>query len=855
MKKTFRTGCTTLLTMLVFRGIAFAQSQQFDINAYKSFLSAHKNMTASQVLTEYPTPLLRKNISPAKNIAFLDSIILKYKLTKDEQDLLASNGFMATERCSAYSFQDLYNDVWTKDLPMCITTDAILHALHLSYDDILKETESWILVMELESALDDMHLKALPTLVARYGNQPAMRAELQDVDVYLTIARSLLQRYPATPFFTDNAAFISQLMSLVQAEQPADVLLFSSTPRTYDFSQFTKRGHYTDENYPFLGGYFQSMMWLGRTEFMLTKPVQQGAPQQTDEDIQRQIIDAYLINEAVQMNSTAAKLKSMDSLISFFTGESDNVTPDNLTLLASESGITSADQLLDTDALIRFSHKLATKPFANQRINSQILMSDPSVPDQAKPPSAFLLMGQRFLIDSYVFSNVVYDKIERDGHKILRMLPDPLDALFALGNNAAGQLLQDQLTQYFYAPNLTGLRYLVDSYDESFWNASLYNVWLNGIRTLNAPDDVTTYPGFMQTAAWWQQKMNTQLASWAELRHDNLLYAKESGSMSWGCSYPEAYVEPYPEFYKKLSGFARKGFEQYNRMTGIKRTSHYFSRMAEIMDTLGNIAGAELAGRPLTPQETSFMKRVLYNKGNDCGGAPILDGWYIADLIYDRNAGMFESVIADVHTAPSDEQGNTVGWVMHTGTGAINLGVVIAPSQNGDLCAYVAPMMSFYEYTTTNFKRLTDEEWNVMLYKQTFPRPVWVNNYLADNTGARRPAGPSLLTIVSGVEAQSSAVAMGPALAQNYPNPFSSDASTVIGFTIPSGKDRSVRLEVFDESGALVRLLLENHLPPGNYLSRWDGRSKAGVRVAAGTYYCRLTSETTIDMKAIIVQK
>ena len=48
----------------------------------------------------------------------------------------------------------------------------------------------------------------------------------------------------------------------------------------------------------------------------------------------------------------------------------------------------------------------------------------------------------------------------------------------------------------------------------------------------------------MQTAAFWQKMMNTQFSSWTELRHDNLLYAKQSYSGGTICSYPYGYVEP-----------------------------------------------------------------------------------------------------------------------------------------------------------------------------------------------------------------------------------------------------------------------------------------------------------------------
>ncbi|MCB9248137.1 MAG: DUF3160 domain-containing protein [Ignavibacteriales bacterium] len=35
---------------------------------------------------------------------------------------------------------------------------------------------------------------------------------------------------------------------------------------------------------------------------------------------------------------------------------------------------------------------------------------------------------------------------------------------------------------------------------------SIYNLWLNSIKSLHPPQDRTGLPNFMQTAAWWQQK-------------------------------------------------------------------------------------------------------------------------------------------------------------------------------------------------------------------------------------------------------------------------------------------------------------------------------------------------------------
>ena len=67
----------------------------------------------------------------------------------------------------------------------------------------------------------------------------------------------------------------------------------------------------------------------------------------------------------------------------------------------------------------------------------------------------------------------------------------------------------------------------------------------------------------------------------------------------------------------------------------------------------------------------------------------------------------FDFTIADVHTQPTDENGNLVGRVLHVGTGMLNLGVFLAESPSNGFAptAFVGPVMSYYEYTTENFER------------------------------------------------------------------------------------------------------------------------------------------------------
>ncbi|MBL0177277.1 MAG: DUF3160 domain-containing protein [Ignavibacteria bacterium] len=545
-------------------------------------------------------------------------------------------------------------------------------------------------------------------------------------------------------------------------------------------------------------------------------------------------------------------MKDIDGMITFLVGESDNVTTKNLAEVQGEAGFASPDKLLDKAVFDAFTAALLRKPFAEQRINSQILMSDPSDPEQLKPPSAFLLLGQRFIVDSYVFGNVVFDRILKDGRKVMRMLPQPMDALFAIGNDASAQLLQEEMQRWSYAPNLSALRYLIDSYGGDFWNASLYNTWLHGVRALNPPASLEKYPAFMRTAAWWQEKMNTQLASWSQLRHDNLLYAKQSYTGGPSCSYPEGYVEPFPDMYGRLADFARNAGVKYHA-AGLENISRHFQSMAGTMDTLQAIAGKELAGDALSAQDVAFIRSMLYTFSNGCTTG--YGGWY-QRLFFNREINEANYVVADVHTAPTDAAGNPVGWVLHVGTGSVNMGFAIAPSQQGGLIVYTGAMMSYYEHVTTNFKRMTDKEWEKSMRPSVpYPRPDWVNLYLADINGSRRQAGPALVTGIEELPVTAPSSASASMLHPVYPNPVTSSSAGMISFTVTETAPTPVALDVYDMVGRRVRSLVKATVTKGTFVARWDGADDRGTALPVGSYVVRFSSGLSVSSRMVTLAR
>jgi flagellar hook assembly protein FlgD len=76
-------------------------------------------------------------------------------------------------------------------------------------------------------------------------------------------------------------------------------------------------------------------------------------------------------------------------------------------------------------------------------------------------------------------------------------------------------------------------------------------------------------------------------------------------------------------------------------------------------------------------------------------------------------------------------------------------------------------------------------------------------------------------------------------LSDNFPNPF--NPATRVRFSLASRGPVSLR--VYDVSGRLVRILIDDIRDAGSYEVAWDGTNDEGRSIASGIYFCRM--ETT----------
>jgi hypothetical protein len=237
--------------------------------------------------------------------------------------------------------------------------------------------------------------------------------------------------------------------------------------------------------------------------------------------------------------------------------------------------------------------------------------------------------------------------------------------------------------------------------------------------------------------SWLDKQLNTALGSYAELKHDTILYAKQvyaefgAGPPPPPPLPPKGYVEPVPEFYARLAALTamtREGLDSRDLLGEMDESS---------LDTLENLAYSlqimaekELRGEPLTEDEYTTIR--FY------GGQLEHLTMSAADSdLDDPNARRFmeeepqAAVIADIATDPPSFT------VLEEAVGRINGIYVVVPIIEADGSHYLqvakGGVFSYYEFPWSMDDRLTDEKWRKMLDDGEAPLPPeWTGSFLVN---------------------------------------------------------------------------------------------------------------------------
>jgi hypothetical protein len=663
-------------------------------SAYAKSKSAHAGMTAAALRLAYPSHALAGDLDYRMDtVEFVARVDSAFATLPGGGNLPGAGatftGRVLKSGMAVYSagefknFESALDFVHTQDLPLLFTTDALLNTVYRSYDNILMALEENSLIPALD--------KILAASTAEVERAHAGRDYAGPVLDYFKAARNLL-----------SGAWTEENLRTKGHPFGREVGI--------DWTQFKPRGHYT-RSVP-LQRYFRAMMWLSRADLSL----QIGGPPGNTAAAKSTLMKkaSLAIWDAVVNSGSYPAWQDMNAVIEFMVGKSDGLSIDGMGQLVHALGDSAIPAYLPRFDEKRFDAAVAAGDFGMQTILSNVS------PDSVPSERIFGFMPQRFIMDSYTFSEVV-------NNAPTALLPSSLDIAFMLGDNSA---LADHPS-----PNphvLAAQRELYDKLSPAGYGESLYGMWLSFLRKLNGAEDNAKLPPVFRTVAWRKKMRNTQLYSWAHLRHNTILYAKQSYTGTITCSHPHAYVEPYPEFFHAVGDYARKGSQLFR--TRDAQVSAYFDRLAEICGRLEDAARAIASGNDPTDEQVAWLRNCVSTDHKTAPGGyggsygfKVYDGWYF-DLIYDaalkrpitRNDNEEPSYtsIADVHTKPADDR-DARNQVLHAATGYVNLmGAAIRLKDCTSL--FVGPTGTFYDVTTDSlpFQRLDDEQWENMLIRK-----------------------------------------------------------------------------------------------------------------------------------------
>ncbi len=648
------------------------------------------------------TKMKTYKVSPSlRQVDNLQHFNKTFPLDVKKRVMLTKNLFVVSETDSKQLFH-IYENNEYKQIPSFVTTDAVLHLYHIFFDYTLRNVEEKTLLPILQSLTKGMLEDSIKTW-NETEDAKLKQAALKNIAYFAVAARNLEMK---TEVPAEAEILIQNDMKLI--EQHEGFKVGAIFPYRIDYSQFVPRGHYTRS--PELKKFFKAMMWYGLVPFAVKTNTGRA-----DEQIRQSI----LLTQSLYRTGLKKDWERIYEPTTFYVGAADDITPSELkNLMDSVFGAEATESdFADAQKFNNFATRMEKLRAAKIQFKN---LADGKQTEMAGSEVQFRFMGQRYIPDSEI--------LQRLSVPIKRVFPTGLDVMSVMGSKRATNILDAYPALYNpmgwdkYKPERGKLIEEFSKLDSKQWTSNLYWGWLNSLRALIDPVP-ENYPSFMQNTAWQDKSLNTALGSWAELRHDTVLYGKQSGAEMGDGEEPvtyKGYVEPNVVFWGRLLDLTKQSHEGLKSRKLLPENLGYkFEMFEDMLANLKKISKKELRNEKLTEEEYKYIRQIggslEYLTLSVMTGNP--DTW---ELVNETDKDM--AVIADVHTG-----GNKV---LEEAVGRANEIFVIVPIE-GKLVLTRGAVFSYYEFLHPTSDRLTDEKWQQMLNSDQTPKPpIWTRSFL-----------------------------------------------------------------------------------------------------------------------------
>ena len=636
--------------------------------------------------------LKKRNYTAQGGIVNTDNIINPYQLTDFPAPLksaLTKNGFGIVRTDEDQLFQ-IYERNSYQVFPSFVTTDLYLQLFHIYFDCMLRRIEEGMLSEKISDLSQQLYQQSKRQ--ADQTSDPVVRQAAEWNMAYFAVAQALITGQPLTGVPDSYIQMAQEEVTNITDATDSFSPFLEYTDVKYAYSLFRPRGHYTRTEG--LQRYFRTMMWL------------QDVPFGTD--IDHQLIRAALIAEAVDGQQDIKKTyDEVFTPITFLMGEPDNVTITQVRSIMRQCGTTAAGMSQDRNALLQVREKVDDLGEKQTRIRPKF---------ERTSHVKINLMPQRYTPDA----EVLLEMVDYDNAPTLRDVPSGLDVMAALGSTTAEQILtKEQGTDKQWPGFTAALAAMKKRMGDIKWNASVYNSWEEALAVLNNSTD-RRWPYFMKTYAWGKKTLNASLASWAELKHDAILYAKQPFGAECGDGevlpdpITKGYVEPNVAFWEKAVQLVDAMDQVMNRyLLHRDNTTELTEKVKEIAQFLLSVSQKELAGKKLSDEDYNTIKNI----GADVEWVSLallsqpdeeLYGWYQV-----QNADKKVALIADVYTANADN--NPEKSILFEAVGPADE-IYVVVEIDGLLYLTRGAVFSYREFKSPiDEPRMTDEEWQEYL--------------------------------------------------------------------------------------------------------------------------------------------
>ena len=590
-----------------------------------------------------------------------------------------------------------------QSFPSFVTTDLFLQLYHLYFDCMLRELEEQHLVTLMTDFSYDMLQAMREVYAGTPDDSDFSRAAYRNVQFY-NIAWHLFTGKPIESGMGQDLEKreIARVMEAVNG--PSELLMDYMGEISYAYSLYRPRGHYSRSDA--LKRYFRGMMWL------------QSAPMGMNnaDEVNQAVIMAYVLNHNKALQ---AKYDKLNNLITFLMGQPDDLSMLNVKAEVAKTGIEDLGELLGNDkAMGKIVSTLKEIGDKQTRIRPKF---------EKTSHNKICVMPQRYQPDA----EVLQEMVDYEGSPTKRAVPTGLDIFAAMGVSAAEQiLLEEEQAWKDYKPALGKMKKRMGEID---WKETIATQWMRTLKTVSEKTDKQPY--FMLTSDWDRKNLNAMLASWAELKHDAILYAKQPmGAECGGGGLPEpvvkGYVEPNTAFWKKaielLDNTAKLLKDQKMLTAKIEEAT---TRIREVAEFLLRVSEKELADKQLTDEEYDQIKCVGATFENISLGLIRQPDQYLTGWSDVEGADKKVALVADVYTANADNNPNKS--ILFEAVGDADEIYVIVEI-GGYLYLTRGAVLSYREFQQAiDEPRLTDEEWQQQLEEQ--PRkgvPTWMKPIL-----------------------------------------------------------------------------------------------------------------------------